>query len=142
VGGGSLRIRQHDCCVYLRINCINQSHYGRRRWKDREKIFYFLFWFFHTLSVLKKNDIHTSREVKQFQLLPNIYKKREIIFYSHGVVTPMCISLDLWCILFDEVYVDEVYDHTRPYMLVRMSSMQVYIEYMVILILYTTVIVL
>jgi hypothetical protein len=54
----------------------------------------------------------------------------------------MCIFLDLECIWPDEVYVDEVYDHTRPSIVVYMTSMQVYIEYMVILILYTTVIVL
>ena len=54
----------------------------------------------------------------------------------------MCISLDLRCIWPGEVYVDEVYDHIRPSIVVRMSNMQVYIEYMVILILYTTVIVL
>jgi hypothetical protein len=36
----------------------------------------------------------------------------------------------------NEVYVDEVYDHTRPSTVVCMSSMQVYVEYMVILILY------
>jgi hypothetical protein len=40
------------------------------------------------------------------------------------------------------VCVDEVYDHTRPSMVICMSSMQVYIEYMVILILYAIVIVL
>ena len=54
----------------------------------------------------------------------------------------MCISLDLRCIWPDEVYVDEVYDHTRSSMVVCMLSMQVYIEYIVILILYTTAIVL
>jgi hypothetical protein len=54
----------------------------------------------------------------------------------------MALSLDLRCIWPDEVYVDEVYDRTRPSMIVCVSSMQVYIEYMVILILYTTVIVL
>jgi hypothetical protein len=54
----------------------------------------------------------------------------------------MCISLDIRCIWPDEVYIDEVYDHTRPSMVVCMSSMQVYIEYMVIFIMYTTVIVL
>jgi hypothetical protein len=57
--------------------------------------------------------------------------------YSH-----VYISLDLRCIWPDEVYVDEVYDHTKPSMVVCMSSMQVYIEYMIILILYTTIIVL
>jgi hypothetical protein len=36
----------------------------------------------------------------------------------------------------DEVYVDEIYDHTRPSTVVYMSSMQVYVEYMVILIIY------
>ena len=43
-----------------------------------------------------------------------IYIYREIISYSQGVVTPMCISLDLWRIWSDEVYVDGVYHHTRP----------------------------
>jgi hypothetical protein len=52
------------------------------------------------------------------------------------------LLLHLRCIWPNEVYVDELYDHTKPSMVVRMSSMQVYIEYMVILILYTTVIVL
>jgi hypothetical protein len=32
--------------------------------------------------------------------------------------------------------VDEVYDHTRPSTVIYMSSMQVYVEYMIILILY------
>jgi hypothetical protein len=64
---------------------------------------------------------------------------REIISYSQEVVTPMFISLDLEYIWSNEVYVHEVYDHTRLSMVVCMSSMQVYVEYMVILILYTTI---
>jgi hypothetical protein len=52
----------------------------------------------------------------------------------------MCISLDLWRIWPNEVYVDGVYHHTRPSRVLCMSSMQVYLEYVVILILYTTVI--
>jgi hypothetical protein len=53
----------------------------------------------------------------------------------------MCISLDLRCIWPDKVYVDEVYDHTRqPRVVYVCLSMQVYIEYMVILILYTTIV--
>ena len=68
--------------------------------------------------------------------------KRKIIFYSQGVVIPMCISLDLVRIWSDKVYVDGVFDHTKLSRVVCMSSMQIYIEYMVILILYTTVIVL
>jgi hypothetical protein len=71
----------------------------------------------------------------------NIYIYREIIFYSQGVVTPMFISLDLEYIWSNKVYVHEVYDHTRPSMVVCMLSMQVYVEYMVILILYTTVVI-
>ena len=63
-------------------------------------------------------------------------------YFLLSAPTPMCISLDLRCIWPDKVYVDEVYDHTRPSMVVCMSSMQVCIEYMIILILYTTVIVL
>ena len=54
----------------------------------------------------------------------------------------MRIYLDLGRIWPDEVYVDGVYHHTRPSRVLCMSSMQVYLEYMVILILYTTVIVL
>ena len=54
----------------------------------------------------------------------------------------MCISLHLGCIWPDEVYVDGVYNHTRPSRVLCMSSMQVYLEYMVILILYTIVILL
>jgi hypothetical protein len=54
----------------------------------------------------------------------------------------MCISLDLGRIWPDEVYVDRVHNHTRPSRALYMSSMQVYLEYMVIFILYTTVIVL
>jgi hypothetical protein len=46
----------------------------------------------------------------------------------------MCISLDLKRIWPDEVYVDEVYDHTKPCKVVYMLSMHAYIEYMVILI--------
>jgi hypothetical protein len=39
-------------------------------------------------------------------------------------------------VYIDEVYVDEIYDHTRPSTVVCMSSMQVYVEFMVILIIY------
>ena len=53
----------------------------------------------------------------------------------------MCISLDLGHIWPDKVYVDGVYDHTKPSKVVYMSSMQVYIEYMVIFILYSTTVV-
>jgi len=52
----------------------------------------------------------------------------------------MCISLDLWRIWPEEVYVDEVYDHTKPSKVVYMLSMHAYIEYMVILIIYTTIV--
>ena len=75
-------------------------------------------------------------------LSPVIYIYREIISYSHGVVTPMCISLDLGRIWSDEVYVDGVYHHTRLSRVPCMISMYVSLEYMVILILYATVIVL
>jgi len=54
----------------------------------------------------------------------------------------MCISLDLGRIWPDEVYVDGVYHHTRPSRVLRMTSMYVYLEYMVILILYATIIIL
>ena len=49
-------------------------------------------------------------------------QRREIISYSQGIVTPtpMYISLDLRCIWPDKVYVDEVYDHTRPSIVVCM----------------------
>jgi hypothetical protein len=53
----------------------------------------------------------------------------------------MCISLDLWRIWPDKVYVDGVYDHAKLSRVVCMSSMQVYKEYMVILILYNTTVV-
>jgi hypothetical protein len=35
------------------------------------------------------------------------------------------------------VYVDEVYDHTKPYKVVYMLSIHAYMEYVVILIIYT-----
>ena len=54
----------------------------------------------------------------------------------------MFISQDLGYIWPDKVYVYGVYNHTRPSRVLCMSSMQVYLEYMVILTLYTTVIVL
>jgi len=54
----------------------------------------------------------------------------------------MCISLDLWRIWPDQVYVDGVYCYTRPYRVLCMTSIYVYLEYMVILILYATIIVL
>ena len=38
------------------------------------------------------------------------------------------------------MYVDEVYDHTRPFRVICMLSMHAYIEYAVILIIYTTVV--
>ena len=50
----------------------------------------------------------------------------------------MCISLDLGRIWPDEVYVDEVYDHTKPSKIVYMLSMYAYI--VVILIIYTTLV--
>ena len=54
----------------------------------------------------------------------------------------MCISLDLERIWPDEVYVDGVYHHTRPSRVLCMISIYVYLEYIVILILYATIIVL
>ena len=54
----------------------------------------------------------------------------------------MCISLDLGCVWPDVVYVDEVYHRTRPSRVLCITSMYVYSEYMVILILYATIIVL
>ena len=39
------------------------------------------------------------------------------------------------------MYVNEVYDHTRPSKIICMLSMYAYIEYAVILIIYTTVVV-
>jgi hypothetical protein len=65
----------------------------------------------------------------------------EIISYPEGVI-PMCIYLDLGCICSDQVYVNGVYDYARPSRVVCTSSMQVYIEYIVILILYTNIMVL
>ena len=63
-----------------------------------------------------------------------------------GVTTPyeqetisIYISLDLWRTWPDEVYVDEVYHHTRPSRVLYMTSMYIYLEYMVILILYATI---
>ena len=61
----------------------------------------------------------------------------KIIFYSQKVVTPICISLNLERIWPDEVYVDRVYHRTRLSRVLCMTSMYVYLEYMVILILYT-----
>ena len=58
--------------------------------------------------------------------------------YSLEVVTPMCVSLDLRHIWSSEVYVDVVYDHTKSSRVVCISSMQVYLKYIVILILYST----
>jgi len=52
----------------------------------------------------------------------------------------MCISLDLCRIWPDEVYIDEVYDHTKPSKVVYTLSMYAYILYVVILIIYTTVV--
>ena len=62
--------------------------------------------------------------------------------YSQGVVTLMYISLDLGRIWSNEVYVDGVYYHIRPSRVLCMTIMYVYLEYMVILILYATIIVL
>ena len=67
------------------------------------------------------------------------YIYMEIIYYLHGVVTLMCISLDLWRIWTDEVYVDGIYHHTRPSMVLCMTNIYVYLEYIVILILYATI---
>ena len=67
-----------------------------------------------------------------------IYIYMEIISYSQEVVTPMCISLDLGRIWPNEVYVDRVYHHTRPSKVLYITSMYIYSEYMVILILYAT----
>jgi len=50
----------------------------------------------------------------------------------------MCISLDLGRIWRDEVYVDEAYCYTKPFNVVYILSMHAYIEYVVILIIYTT----
>jgi len=64
------------------------------------------------------------------------------VMYIHclllGVVTLMCISQDLRCIWPNKVYVYRVCDHTRSSRVEYMSSMPVYVEYVVILILHTT----
>ena len=57
-----------------------------------------------------------------------MYIYMEIISYSQGIVTPMCISLDLGRIWPDEVYVNRVYHHTRPSKVQCMTSMYVYIR--------------
>jgi hypothetical protein len=93
----------------------------------------------------KSNNINIVIREKGNQKNKGNQKKglieREIISYSQGVVTLMCIFLDLGRIWPDEVYTDGVYDHTKPSRIVCMSSIQVYIEYMVILILYSTAVV-
>ena len=71
-----------------------------------------------------------------------VYIYRKIIFYSQRVVTPICISLDLGRIWPDEVYIDGVYHHIRPSKVLCMTSIYVYLEYIVIIILYVTIIVL
>ena len=38
------------------------------------------------------------------------------------------------------MYIDKVYDHTRPFRVICMLSMHAYIEYMVILIVYNIVV--
>jgi len=63
------------------------------------------------------------------------------VFFLHArVITLMYISLDLRCIWPDEVYIDEVYDHSRP-RVICMLSMHTHIEYVVILTIYSTVVV-
>ena len=52
------------------------------------------------------------------------------------VVSHMCISLYL-----GHICPDEVYDHTKPSKVVYRLSMHAYIEYVVILIIYTIVVV-
>ena len=49
----------------------------------------------------------------------------------------MCTSLDLECIWPNEIYVDEIYDYTRPFKVICMWSMYASMEYVVILIIYT-----
>jgi hypothetical protein len=73
-----------------------------------------------------------------FSQLQYIYENS---FLLPLIVTPICISLDLGRIWPDEVYVDEVYDRTKLFMIIYMSSIQEYIEFIVILILYSTVVV-
>jgi hypothetical protein len=71
-----------------------------------------------------------------------LYSYSKALEYRFRVpIVGSLISLYLEYIWPNEVYVHEVYDHTRPFMVVCMSSMQVYGEYMVILILYTIVVV-
>ena len=53
----------------------------------------------------------------------------------------MCISLNLGRIWPDEVYIDEVYNHTKPSKVVYILSMYAYIEYVVIFIIYSTVVI-
>jgi hypothetical protein len=84
-----------------------------------------------TQTSLKRTELSLLEESNNFK--PYIY----IYSFLHAcVATPMCISLDSGYIWPDEVYVDEVYDRTRPSTVVCMSSMQVYVDYMVILIIY------
>jgi len=70
-------------------------------------------------------------------MILNVVQYRSIFFLlSFGIY----ISLDLGHIWSDEVYVDEVYDHTKLSKVVYMLSMYAYIKYVVILIIYTTVV--
>jgi len=39
------------------------------------------------------------------------------------------------------MYIDEIYDHTRSFRVICMLSMHEYIEYVVILIIYTTIVI-
>jgi len=91
------------------------------------------------LVKVKTFDFSRSENDTCFRM-ERVYIYMEIIFYSQRVVTHMCISLDLERIWPDEVYVDEVYYHTIPSRVLCMTSIYVYLEYMVILILYATII--
>ena len=53
----------------------------------------------------------------------------------------MCVSLDLRYIWSNEVYINVAYDHTKSSKVTCISSMQVYMKYMVILILYSTAVI-
>jgi hypothetical protein len=73
--------------------------------------------------------LFTKQRVRTNLLSLSLYIYIDILL---GSSYSMFISLDL-----EYIWSNEVYDHTRTSMVACMSSMQVYVEYMVILILYS-----
>jgi len=135
-----LKSRDIDMRVTTRARRKNVSFYTKLLYWTKFSIVRYLrfsiFMYFTVLGVVMNDTEHCS-------VLLSIFSAQFWLtrFFLHArVVTLMSISLDLGCIWPDEMYIDEVNDHTRPCRVICMLSMHAYIEYVVILIVYNIIV--